>query len=214
MRRCSVLMAVLVFLGVLAAAGESQAVIYQYVNEKGDPIYVDDLTKVPEQEREKAVIVTGREEQEVVDDAERLRALGLRQASADPQALSPREAETFQGRLLRSAVAVVVVTTILFVMLNIDAVKERHALIRKTRMGLIAALVLFVGFTHAPDVLGLFGNMGAMVSSPVVGIKEKQAEKGRKAAEARKTLDDALQERVQQEVERVQKQFDEAERGK
>lgn len=56
--------------------------------------------------------------------------------------------------------------------------------------------------------------VGEKVVTPITGIRKKQAERGRKAAEAYKVMDRALQQKAEDEMERIQKQFDEAEQGK
>lgn len=214
MRTVRTFAAIVVFLGFVAVAGDSQAVIYKYLDEKGDPVYVDDLTKVPEPVRDRVVLITGKEEQELTDDAERARAIAARQAALDLQTASQNEADTFLRRLVRSGVAVAVVVVVLFVMMNFDALTEREAVVRKVRIALIAGLVLFLGFTHAPDVAGLFRTATHAVPSPLTEIKEKQAEKGKKAAESYKNVDQVMQEKVQSEVDRIQRQIDAAEGGK
>ena len=205
---------VLVFFGVLALAGDSEAVIYKYLDAKGDPVYVDDLGKVPEPVRDKAVIVTGKDEQELTDDAERARAIAARQAAMEQQATAHPGGDSFLKRLLRSGIALGLVVAALFVMMHLDALREQADVVRKVRIALIAALVLFLGVTHAPDVMGLFRTVKDAAPTPVADIQERQAEKGRKAAEAYKNLDQAMQERVQSEADRIQKQVDEAERGR
>lgn len=204
----------LVFLGMLLAAGESQAVIYKYVDGKGDVIYVDDFIKIPEPDREKAVIVTGKDELELTDDADRERALAARRAGIDGRVPVQQKREPFLARLARSGAAAAAIAAILFVIMNIDALKEKQRLVRKTRIILLSVLVLFIGFTHARDLIGLFRSVGDTVPSPLADIKEKQAVRGKRAAEAYKNIDQALQEKVQQEVDRVRMQFDEAESGR
>lgn len=222
MRTMRAFMTALVFLGILSLAGESSAVIYKYLDEKGEQIYVDDLTKVPEKDRAKAIIVTGRQEQELTDDTERARALALKEQSVTPVQQTPhahvetkaQAPQNFVSRLVISGAATAAVAAILFVMMNFDALKEKKELVRKIRVGLIIVLLLLIGITHAGDVVGLFRTAGETVASPLAGVQDRQAEKGRKAAETYKAMDQALQEKVQQEADRIQRQFDAAEQGR
>lgn len=215
MRALRIILSLLLFIGILVLSGESHAVIFKYLDGKGEPVYVDDLTKVPEQERSKAVIVTGQEERELRDDAERAAMLAARQAAVEQGAPTHAQArDGLRGRFIRSGVAIGLVVALWFVLANIDALKEQAKLLRRLRVGLLTGMVLFLGVSHAMDVVGLFSTMGDRVASPVAGIKERQAEKGKKAADAYKAMDQALGGHVQQEADRIQKQFEEAEKGR
>jgi hypothetical protein len=207
------LMIAAVFLGIVIAAGESFAVIYKIVSEKGEPVYVDDLAKVPEKDRDKAVIVSGQNEHELSDDADRSRALAARQAGAERALEQAPALEPFTHRLVRSGIAALAVVAVFFVVANIDALKEQVKLVRNIRIGLIAALVVFIGFTHGRDVVGLLGQAGGKVAEPIAEIQEKQAERGTRAAASLKAMEQRVQ-NSQDDMDRLQKQFEDAEQGK
>ena len=215
MRASRNVLLLLLFFVVVGIAVDAQAVIYKYTDEKGSPAYADSMEKVPERERGKAVIVTGQMEQELADDAERARALAAREAEQQRiEALHQQEQERFTGRLIRGGVAAALAVALIVVLSHIDALREQAELLRRIRLILVLVLFVFLGVTFAGDVVGLFRSVGREIADPVAGMQDQQAEKGKKAAEPYKALDQALQEKAQQEAERIQKQFDEAEKGK
>jgi membrane glycosyltransferase len=215
MRSTRTVLVTLFVLVVLGLAADAHAVIYKYTDEKGNPAYADDLGKVPERERPKAVIVTGQTEQELADDAERARALAARQAAQRIEAQHQQQAqERFTGRLIRGGIALALAVALIMVLSHIDALREQAELLRRIRLILVLVLFVFLGATFAGDVAGLFRSVGREIADPVAGIQEKQAEKGKKAAESYKAIDQALQEKAQQDAERIHRQFDEAEKGK
>ena len=195
---------------------ESQAVIYKYVNEKGVPTFADDMQKIPELYRASAVIVAG-----VVSDekAEEERAqLAAEALARTEQNMAPvKREEPFSSRLIRSGVAVGLFIALLFVVSHIDALREQAQLLSRIRSVLIVLLLAFLSFTHARDVMGLFGKVGDTISNPVASLQEKSAERGKKAAEAYKSMEKILDQRAKEEEARskeIEKKFDEAERGK
>ena len=209
----TVLVTLLVLL-MLGIAADAYAVIYRYTDEKGNPAYADDLAKVPERERPKAVIVTGQTEQELADDAERARAVAARQAEQRSQAQHQQAKERFTGRLIRGGIALVLAAALIVVLSHIDALREQAELLRRIRLILVLVLFVFLGATFAGDVAGLFRSVGREIADPVAGMQYQQAERGKKAAESYKAIDQALQEKAQQDAERIHRQFDEAEKGK
>lgn len=202
-----------VFAGVAGLSADAHAVIYKYIDEKGSPAYADDLAKVPEKERSRAVVVTGQQEQELADDAERARAIAARQAEQRSEARHEAQ-EHFTRRLIRGGIAVGLAVALIIVLSHIDALREQAELLRRIRLGLVLVLFVFLGATFATDVLGLFRGIGQEIADPVAGVRQQQAEKGKKAAESYKAVDQALQDKAQQEAERINRQFDEAEKGR
>jgi hypothetical protein len=128
-----------------------------------------------------------------------------------------RTEETVRARLIRSGVAVGLFIALLFVATHIDAIREQAHLLSRIRTVLILLLFAFLGVTHARDVMGLFGKVGGTVVNPVSRIQEKSAERGKKAAEAYKSMDKILDQRAADEEARlreIDRKFDEAEKGK
>jgi hypothetical protein len=210
--------AILFFALILLASRESQAVIYRYVSEKGIPTYADDLQKVPEQYRTQAVVVSGGNDYDAYTEQEKARLAAEARIRQQHQSAAPVKAvESVSSRLIRSGVAVGLCIALLFVVSHIDALREQAHLLSRVRTALVLLLVAFLGFTHARDVMGLFGKVGETVSNPIAGIQERSAERGKKAVEAYKALDRALEQRSQDEEARLresEKKFDVEEQGK
>ena len=211
------LFALVLFALVLFAAREGEAVIYRYVNEKGVPTFADDLQKIPEKHRASAVMVSGT----IVDEAaaaDKAKLAADTRARMEQQAASPARAEEpLSRRLIRSGIAVAVFAAILFVLSNIHGLKEQAQVLTRIRAGLVVLLVLFLGFTHAKDITGLFGMAGEKITSPISGIQERSAERGKKAADAYKAFDRVLDQRAQDEEARAKemdRKFEEAEKAR
>jgi hypothetical protein len=225
MAKLRVLLTLALFILIVISSRESQAVIYKYMNDKGMPIFTDELQKVPDQFRASAVVVSGGNdydayaEQEKARLAAEVRAHQESQAQQEPQATAApmRTEETVRARLIRSGVAVGLFIALLFVATHIDAIREQAHLLSRIRTVLILLLFAFLGVTHARDVMGLFGKVGGTVVNPVSRIQEKSAERGKKAAEAYKSMDKILDQRAADEEARlreIDRKFDEAEKGK
>ncbi len=209
---------ILLFVIMFAIGRESLAVIYKYVNEKDVPTFADDLQKVPEQYRSQAVVVSGGNDYDAYDEQEKARLAAQARTAQEQQAAAPvRAEESLSGRLVRSGVAVGLFIALLFVATHIDALREQARVLSRVRTALVVLLVAFLGFTHARDVMGLFGKVGDTVTNPVASIQEKSAARGRKAAAAYKSMDKIMDQQAQDEEARlkeIERKFDEAERGK
>lgn len=209
---------ILLFVLILVIGRDSQAVIYKYVNEKGIPTFADDMQKIPEQYRGQAVMVSGGNDYDAYAEQEKARLAAETRTRQEQQVAAPVKAEDpIIKRLIRSGIAVGMFIALLFVVSHIDALREQAQVLSRIRTTLVLLLVVFLGVTHARDVMGLFGKVGDTVSNPVASIQEKSAERGKKAAEAYKTMDRILDQRAQVEEARsqeIEKKFDEAEQGK
>jgi len=205
--------ALLVFIG-----SESQAVIYKYVNDKGIPAFADDMQKVPEQFRAQAVIVSGGNEFDAYTEQEKAKlAAEMRTRQEQLAAASVKIEEPLSKRLIRSGIAVGIFIALLLVASHIDALKEQARLLFRIRTVLVVLLLVFLGVTHARDVLGLFTKVGDALPNPMASIQEKSAERGKKAADAYKALGKALEQQAQSEespLRDTEKKVDDAERGK
>ena len=218
MGRLWITVIVLVTVLILFTGRESQAVIYKYVNEKGVPTFADDMQKIPEQYRAQAVTVVGGNEYDAYSEQEKARLAAEARTQQVMQAAAPaRVEEPISKRLTRSGVAVGLFIALLFVVSHIDALREQARVLFRIRTGLIVVLVIFLTFTHARDIAGLFGSVGDTISNPVANLQEKSAERGKKAADAYKSMEKVLDQRAHDEEARAretEKRFDDAERGK
>jgi hypothetical protein len=213
------LLTIALFFLIIVSSRESQAVIYKYMNEKGMPTFTDELQKVPEQFRASAVVVSGGNDYDAYVELEKARLAVEARAQQESQATAVpvRTEDTISARLIRSGVAVGLFIALLFVVSHIDAIREQAHLLSRIRTVLVLLLLAFLGFTHVRDVMGLFGKVEETVVNPVASIQEQSAERGKKAAEAYKSLDKILDQRAQEEEARlkeIDRKFDNAEKGK
>jgi hypothetical protein len=202
---------------ILFLGRESQAVIYKYLNEKGVPTFADDMQKIPEQYRAEAVIVTGGNDYDAYSEQEKARLAAVERSWPEQRSATPVKAEQpLSARLIRSGIAIGIFIALLFVVHHIDVLSEQAHLSR-IRTVLVVLLVVFLGVTHARDVMGLFGNISDALPNPVASIQEKSAEQGKKAAEAYKSMDRVLNQQMQGEEARLretERTVDDPERGK
>ena len=207
MMRFRVFLAIALFVLTIVSSRESQAVIYKYVNEKGTPVFFDDLQKVPEQLRSQVVVVSGGNDYDAYAEQEkaRLASEARIQEASQANAAPMKTEERVSARLIRSGVAVVLFIALLFVVTHIDAIREQAHLLYRIRIVLVVLLFVFLGITHARDVMGLFGTVGKTVVNPVASIQEESAARGKKAADAYKSMDKIMDQLTQ---------YEEAEKGK
>jgi len=127
---------------LIIMAGRSDAVICGDGNEKGDLCLVDDLQKVPEQDRPSARMVNGqvmgeRSDEERLRDAAKVAA--LRQERSALQGTAERSQ---RSRLLWSGAAAAAVIVMFVIIANVDALKQQRPMTDRLRMVLIALFVL------------------------------------------------------------------------
>jgi len=209
------LLVTLLVIFVLGVGREGHAVIYKYVDEKGDILFADDLQKIPVQKRSSAVMVSGAEAAPEEAAAERAEAAAkveeVRREQADAR---QRHANAFRTRLTISLSGAAAVVVVLFVMGNIDALRS-HAKVRKrVRAGLIAGLAVFLLVMHVTDVIGLFRRTGGTVSGGFSGIQEQQEERGRKAGAAIKAFNKMLDQAEREQEQHLEGQIEEAQQGR
>ncbi|NTW60448.1 MAG: hypothetical protein HGA43_14945 [Nitrospirae bacterium] len=210
--------AILFFALILLVCRESQAVIYKYVNAKDVPTFTDDLQKIPEQYRAQAVVVSGGNDYDAYTELEKARlAAEARTRQEQQAAASVKAVEPVSSRLIRSGIAVGLFIAIMFVLSNIHGLQGQAQVLLRIRAAMALILLVFLGITHAKDVMGFFRKVGDTVSNPVADIQVKSAERGRKAAQAYKALNRALDQRAQEEEARlkeIEKKADDSEQGK
>ncbi len=195
MRKYALLFAVLYcFLGP-TFVGNCHAAIYKYVDKDGIVCFADDLQSVPEKYRSKAVIVEG----EAKEDPEKLQTLAINNDNkAGEQAAANVSAETVQirgprplsFRLMISA-AVSLAGLLIFILLTKQAgLKENkkvHAIIRNSLISLVS---LYLIIAHVKDVTTIFGMTGKAIDD----VRQQSAEKGKRAAQAIKSIDALFEE--------------------
>ena len=186
-----ILLLLIALVALVGLAGRSEAVIYQYVDEKGDPSLVDDLGKVPEQYRTSARMVSGqvtteRTEEERVREVARV-AVVLREEAE----LQARAEAWKKNRFILSGIVAAAVILVLVIMANLHALKFHDKITSWIRRTLISMLVVYLGIMHARDVLGLLGKASGTIQS----VQDEQAKKGRKAAEFYKALDHIVEQK-------------------
>lgn len=218
MIRLRVFLTIVLFFLIAVSSRESQAVIYKHVNEKGTPVFFDDLQKVPEQLRSQVVVVSGGNDYDAYAEQEkaRLAAEARVQETFQANTAPVKTEEPVSARLIRSGIAAGLFIALLFVVTHIDAIREQAHLLSRIRIVLALFLFAFVGFTHSRDVLSLFGTVGKTVVTPVAGIQERSAARGKKAAEAYKAMDKIMDQRTRDEEARlreINRRFEEAEKG-
>ncbi|MDH4162067.1 MAG: ion transporter [Nitrospirota bacterium] len=203
----TVLVALFCCADVMAAAYK-----YCYVDAKGEAHFADKPELVPEPYRAAAVIVSVEEIDEKAQAAaeeERSRAAAavVRTEAAGTVAEAPRPsldqlpdagtARPFQVMsLVWSGAAVLSVFVIMTVLGWIDVLRERENILNGIRTGLFVLLAVYLVFAHGRDVIGLFSKVGSSISK----IEQQSAERGKKAAQFYKTL-----ENLAEQTEKMQK---------
>lgn len=190
-------------------AVESSAAIYRYVDKNGIPSYADDLQSVPQEFREKAVIVSGELKEEELRSAPPPEILDSKAETVDLEAVGEHGASapsSFSRRLARS-ILILLAMVPLFIVLKKKIEPSREQLASHIRTALFGILALYLFIAHAKDVVVMAGLTGDKVEE----AKRKSGEKGRKAAEAIKALDAAMEKVTKEtgvEIEKVKNSGD------
>ena len=196
-RHLSVLLTAVLVIGFVQ---EARAVIYKYVDEKGDIRFVDDLQNIPAQQRSSAVMVSGTDASPDLSDAERAEAASRREEVHREQAAARRrDDDSLRTRLIISLSGAGVVAALLFVTGNIDALRERRRVLMNIRRGLVAGFLVLVVVVHLPDLLGLFRKAGSPTPGPFSDIQAQQEERGRKAGASIKAFNQMLDQAAREE---------------
>jgi len=156
--------------------------IYKYVSEEGVTSFTDNLESVPEKYRATAVNTTALEEQN------RIRS----QPQAQPQAQAEQpvqpDAMKFTTRLLMTAGVVFGSFVILVALNKTGDFKGREKVLQATRISLACIFLAYLVMVHAKDVEHLF----TMTASKIEAVGEKQAQRGKKAGQAIKALNQLM----------------------
>lgn len=200
MKSCRAPLCVLfAFLAVLLLSRPGLAVkyMYRYVDDRGEAFFADDLQKVPEKYRAAAAIVSTEEVDERAEaaaQAERVQAAAKAVEVRQEQAVAlQRAAKAQRMHVAWSAAAVASVVIILIALAKIDVLKRHEKAVNAVRTALVLLLIAFLAYAHARDVLRLFGTVGETIAS----VEEKQAARGRKAAQFYKSLEQMMDQAAQ-----------------
>ncbi len=191
MEKKFVMFALVSCLGGLFFASTGGAAFYRYVDKNGVICFADDLQVVPEQYRSQAVIVDAESKDDTVSPANPGRnkpeaaapdASSVRSESGRPRPLSTR---------LVISTAVGLSAFLVFAMIsNLPALKENKNVLSIIRGSLIGAVLVYLIVAHVKDVKTALGITGQTVEE----AQRRSAEKGKKAAQAIKTLDATFEE--------------------
>ncbi len=175
---------------------EAGTAIYKYVDKNGIVCFADNLQAVPENYRNTAVIMPD----ESSDEPRRSAVLPAAVKQTDE---APVEAETkhvaSRPRPLGTRImisGVVVITALLaFVSLSrLPQLREKKKILSAIRGGLIAVVSLFILVAHVKD---LINGVGA-ARGAVEDVQNRSAQRGKKAGQAIKTLNELLKEQQSQ----------------
>lgn len=192
MKKILIVFAVLHCLLGISFVNESEAAIYKYIDKDGIVSFADNLQSIPEKYRSTALIVDGESKD---DEAKPSRPVTVDKAAEEPL---PEEASKPQSqgpkplsvRLTMSAVVSLGLLLIFIVVSNQTPLKENKKVLSILRTSLIGILSFYLLVAHVKDVMGLFGTAGKAIDD----VQQRQAEKGKKAAQAMKKLDGLIQE--------------------
>lgn len=204
---------------------------YQYVNDKGEVLFADDLQSVPAKYQGQAMIVST----EVFDEkaeqaAAQERAQSAAQAEAVMQERAAQQAAEQQaagmltaeqqsaGRHARTSPerrlhigwtigALGAFLAVLIILPKIEALKYHQKAVAGVRSALTILLLAYLVFAHGKDVTYLFGTAG----DTIAGMERKSAEKGKKAAQFYKEMENMMEEMqtVQKDQAAQYKEFEE-----
>ncbi len=161
----------------------SFATIYKYTDKKGTVCYTNDETMIPEEYRDKIVVIREKEE-------------GISSSEVIDKSQPVRQGMPLHKRLVISAfvfVGFLVIRRVLSRLLS----DRRGQIMSWVRIGLGGFFLLYLVAGHGRDVVRAFGVINDKVSS----LQAESKEEGRKAAEAAKMLKDLL-DRSPDEVEK------------
>jgi hypothetical protein len=179
----------LLFLVLLGFGGRPAfADIYKYVNEQGEISFADNLESVPERYRATVVNVTPLEDQNQVQQPQTEQPVqpGTRTAQ---NIASTQERMTFTTRLFMTVVLIFVSIVVLVAINKTGSFKGRAKVLPAVRIALACLLLVYLVMAHGKDVTILF----TMAGNKIGAVKEKQAQRGKKAGEAIKAFNTLME---------------------
>jgi hypothetical protein len=204
-------LSVLLLLALLGfSARHAFADIYKYVNEEGETSFADNLESVPQKYRATAVNMTPVEDRNQVQPQQltqmtQTQPQAKTEQSVQPGTLTPplniaptqeaprgESAHTtaFTTRLLMTTGVAFLLFIILFALNKTDKLKGREKVLQATRIGLVCIFLIYLVIVHGKDAVHLF----TMAGNTIESVQEKQAQRGKKAGEAIKALNQLMEE--------------------
>lgn len=179
----------LLFLVLLGfGARPAFADIYQYVNEDGVISFVDNLESVPEKYRATAINTTAVEEQKQIQwEAQPQTNIAPSQVALREE---PAHKMTFFTRLLMTVLVVFAWLGILVAVNKTGVFKGREKFLPATQIALGFIFLVYLVMIHGKDVVHLF----TMAGNKIEAVQEKQAQRGKKAGQAIKALNQFMEE--------------------
>jgi hypothetical protein len=206
----SKLIAVMGLIFLFGVLGEQHglAAIYKYTDKNGLITFADDLQSVPEEYRASVKIVSGEASEK---SPSRPASAGQPAGPAGPvtgdqagAALTQKTPGTpvvsgsFGGKALVSAI-VAVSSMFLFVILGIFDADHKKA-VKVARLAILWGLSVYLLYAHAGDAVRLVRGIGGGIDS----ARQQSEEKGKKAAQAVKTLNAITEQASQASTEPAQ----------
>lgn len=189
MKKVTIMLGLFFCLGSMVFVHNSAAAYYKYVDKEGVVCFADNLQVIPEQYRVQAVIVETEAKDDDIKSAgptarktETAATADVRQEGKDRRPLSTR---------LVISGAVGFGAFLIFVVINSQPeFKENKKVLSLVRRALMAIVLLYLVVAHAGDVMTIFGAAGRTVEE----VQYHSEEKGKKAAQAIKSLDALFEE--------------------
>lgn len=160
----------------------ADAAIYRYTDKEGMPWYVDNPSAIPEQYRASSVIIDG-------DSKLSPEKQSVTIANETPVIPPKSEEVAVKPLSVRLLISLSVVAGIFLLYLfarNLPLLRGRNKALYILRSSLIGISSLFLIVTHAKDMMEVF----YMAKQSVDEVQQQSEEKGKKAAQAIKTLDE------------------------
>lgn len=188
---------IFLFLFIFFAAPDTHAEIYKYIDKDGIPCFADDIQQVPEKYRAFVTIIDESSEEYKAKAAVKPEGQNEDPVVQEPAQPPVRGRRPLSFRLMISAAISAGLLLLMNFLGKLPELKHDGRLRAITRNSLIATVSLYLIFAHGKDVLTVFGIMGNAVEE----VQQHSSEKGKKAAQAIKSLD-AMFEAAQVEKEK------------
>jgi len=186
---------------VFISAEKAHAGFYKYVDKDGIVCITNNLQSVPDKYRDKVVIVQSISELQE-EQAARMRTAALSEevATVDERASTPAK-RPFSVRVLITLVIGIVFASFLVALNKLPVPEKWKKLVSPARVTLISLFVIYLIVAHVQDAMRVFGLAGNAIEE----LEARQAEKGKKAGQAIKTIDTLLDGNLQKADQEQQK---------
>ncbi len=169
----------------------SFAAIYKYTDKKGTVFFTDNETTIPQEYRDRVVIIEDQEQEipssKAIDESQPVSQKIEAEVSETRSLYSRWQDIPLAKRLVISAVIFMGLLIIRKVLIRFLSGRRRQGL-DWMRVGLGSFLLLYLVVAHGKDVTTAYG----ILSDKINDVQAKAEEKGRRAAEAAKELKNLL----------------------